>query len=125
MPVIRIEALVATSPMVEPMLNEVSRAAAAAFDEDPRHFWVTFTPLRAGHYLESGHVRGIDDAHRVAPLVRISSFEGRDDDEIANCLRAVAYAVGKHLNLDPELVFVEYHELQPGRVYTGGSVRTE
>ncbi|MEE8041260.1 MAG: tautomerase family protein [Pseudomonadales bacterium] len=125
MPIIRIEALVATSPVVEPMLNEVSRAAAAAFDAHPRHFWVTFTALRAGHYLEGGHVRGIDDAHRVAPLVTISSYEGRSDEQIGDCLRAVAYAVGKHLNLDPELVFVEYHELRPGRVYTGGAVRTE
>ncbi len=124
MPVIRIEALVATSPVVEPMLNEVSRAAAAAFDEHPRHFWVTFTALRAGNYLEGGHVRGVDDAHRVAPLVTISAFEGRSDQEIADCLRAVAHAVGKHLNLDPELVFVEYRELGPGRVYTGGDVRT-
>ncbi len=122
MPIIRIEALLNDQVDIPAMLQSVCAVAATAFDRDPAHFWVTFRSIEPGCYLEGGRIRGAADTQQVSPLVTVSARTGRSQEQIDRLLREVARAVGEYLGLDPDLVFIEYHELFPGRAYTGGQV---
>jgi len=123
MPVLRIEALVGPGADVPALLTTVAGAAAAAFEVPLEHCWATFSPLAPGAYLEGGRVRGEADALEASPLVTVTAAHGRDPERKAAVLRAVARAVGAALGVDPDLVFVEYREIPPGHVHTGGSIR--
>jgi phenylpyruvate tautomerase PptA (4-oxalocrotonate tautomerase family) len=123
MPIVRIEALVRTSPDVPALLKAVAAAVAAALHADPKACWVTFRELPPGTYLEGGIVRAAPDALEVSPLVSIHAQHGRSAMQRASAMKAAAAAVGAGLGSDPANVFVEYHELAAGHVFTGGQVR--
>lgn len=123
MPVIRIQALRAESLQVANLLIEVSGAVAEAFGIDVEQCWSCFTEIRPGEYLEGGRLRGLDGDTQHSPLVTVTAYEGRSAKEIAAALNGVAEAVIANLGMEKGDVFVEFHELRAGQVYTGGSVR--
>ena len=123
MPVIEIQALVAAPPDVPALLASTAHALAEALDIDVRRCWVTFREIAPGAYYEGGKLRAAADAADVAPLVTIITAAGRTPDQKTRALRAVAQAVGAGLGTDPDNVFVEYREMPPGHVHTGGQIR--
>jgi phenylpyruvate tautomerase PptA (4-oxalocrotonate tautomerase family) len=123
MPVIEIQALVAEPPDLPGLLAATAQAAADAFGVDVRHCWVTWREIPAGAYFEGGAIRYAANAREVSPLVTIRAAHGRGADQKARVLSAVAAAVGAGLGCPVDNVFVEYREIPPGQVLTGGEVR--
>ena len=123
MPVIRIQALRKEGVEIADILQDLSRAVADAFDIEAKQCWSCFTEICPGEYLEGGKIRGIGDDVRYSPLVTVSAYQGRSEEEIARALKGVAQAVVSRLELDRGDVFVEYHELRSGHVHTGGVVK--
>lgn len=123
MPVIEIQALVAAPPDVPALVASTAQALAEALDIDVRRCWVTFREIASGTYYEGGKLRTAADAAEVAPLVTIVTAAGRTAEQKERALRAVAAAVGAGLGADPGNVFVEYREMPPGHVHTGGQIR--
>lgn len=123
MPIIRIQAIRTEHLEVAKLLVDTSGALAEAFGIEPAQCWSCFTEIRPGEYLEGARLRGEGGDSRHSPLVAVSAYEGRTAAEISKALDGVAEAVVANLGLERGDVFVEYHELRAGQVYTGGGVR--
>lgn len=93
-------------------------------DCDPDAVWVTWETIQAEHYRVKDHTPSEQPTDSHDPIVRISAFQGRSDTTISTALEAVAHALAGTLGLKPTNVFVLYNELEPGRVFTGGAIRT-
>jgi len=122
MPIIEIQALVASPPDLPTLLSETASAVADAFATDIRTCWVTFREIAPGAYFEGGQVRDAADAAEVAPIVTVIAHQGRSAEQKGEVLRAIAVAVGRALGSDPDNVFVEYREIPEGHVHSGGRV---
>jgi phenylpyruvate tautomerase PptA (4-oxalocrotonate tautomerase family) len=122
-PVIEISAL-PQPEAVDPAaaLRAVTRAVAAALGEDERGTWATWRPVEPGRFVEGSDAPAVQPRSTHPPLVRVTAFEGRPDEEIARVLTAVADALAGALGLEPGNVFVRYDEATAGRLYTGGSL---
>ena len=125
MPVIRIQALRKEGVDIPKLLQETSAAVAGAFGLEVSQCWSTFSEIQPGEIFEGGAYRGIDDNHWHSPLVMISAYKGRTEAQITNALDSVAEVVVSAFDFGPGDAFVEYRELQPGRVHTGGKVIQE
>jgi len=120
MPVVTIRALQQPPEVVERVLTAVTEHVAAALGEDPRGSWATWEEVAA--YVEGYDLAGVQPHETHPPLVRITAFEGRSDDQIAAVLEAAAAAVAQQLGVEPGNVFAVYEEARSGRVFTGGRV---
>jgi len=123
MPIIRIQALLDERVDVPATIKAIGRAAAEACGEDVKKYWVVMQPLASHHYLEGGRTRDRESAREISPLVTVSVRTGRSREQIALLMQAIARTLAAGLDLaDPDLVWVEYREIQPGRLYTGGKI---
>ncbi len=121
MPIIRIQALRNDHIDVKTLLEETSQALADAFRIESTQCWSCFSEIRPGEYFEGGRHRGVSDTSHT-PLVTVSAYEGRSEKDISKALDAVATKIKSSFGKDAEDVFIEYHELRSGQVYTGGGV---
>ena len=122
MPVIRIQAIRKEGVAIPKLLQEASAAVAGAFGLEVSQCWSTFSEVQPGEIFEGGAWRGIDGNDWHSPLVTLSAYHGRTKEQIAKALERLADVVVAAFEFGPGDVFVEYHELQPGRVHTGGRV---
>ena len=120
MPVIRIQGIRRDGVDIPKLLERTSDAVAEAFSINRSQCWSTFSEIRPGEVFEGGTFRGDNDRH--SPLVMISAYKGRTDEEIAGALGGVADVIVTAFGFQPGDVFVEYREIQPGRVHTGGKI---
>lgn len=123
MPVIEISALpqpVGVDPAAA--LRAVTQAVAAVLGEDERGTWATWQAIEPGAFAEGAEAPAVQPRSTHPPLVRVTAFEGRPADVIAQVLTATAEALAGALGLDPGNVFVRYEEATAGRLYTGGAI---
>ena len=120
MPVVTIHALrPPEAERIDMSLSAAVDAVSTALGTSSQSVWAHFVPSEAMHTGQrprgySGH----------CPVVEICALAGRPDDAIAAALEATANSVAAALDLPPEDVWVRYTELTPGRVWSGGGLRT-
>jgi len=125
MPLVEIIALAQPTEVDIPtVLDRVALATASAMGCDPGAVWVTWRTLEPGHYSVRGETPEAQPRGSHDPIARISAFYGRSEETIAGTLEAIARSLAGSLGLDASCVFVVYDEIAPGRVFTGGAVRT-
>jgi phenylpyruvate tautomerase PptA (4-oxalocrotonate tautomerase family) len=122
MPVVEIRGLPQADAVVERLLVTVTGRVANALGEDPRGTWATWEEIPRRRYSE-GDVLVDEQPHEThPPLVRVTAFEGRSDEQVAAVLEAAAGAVAEELAIEPGNVFAVYDEARSGRIYTGGGI---
>lgn len=125
MPIVEISALPQPASVDIPtLLDRVAHALASAIECDPGVVWAVWRPIGPGGYVVRGHAPATQPQESHDPIARVSAFRGRSDEVIARTVEAVGRTLAGCLGLEPSQVFVCYEELAPGRVFTGGRVRT-
>jgi len=59
------------------------------------------------------------------PIIRLTILEGRNDDTIEQCMRNVAHAVQKSLNIPLESIRVLVDEVPRNRFSVGDQLKSE
>lgn len=59
------------------------------------------------------------------PIVQITIVEGRDEEKIQQCMRAVARTISEHLEAPIESVRVMVHEVPPTRFAVGERLKSD
>lgn len=122
MPVVTIRALPQSDMVVERVLTAVTSGIATALDEDSSGTWATWEEIGARRYAEGDDLADGQPHDTHPPLVRITAFEGRSDEQIAAMLDAAAAAIAEQLGIEPGNVFAVYEEARSGRISTGGRI---
>jgi phenylpyruvate tautomerase PptA (4-oxalocrotonate tautomerase family) len=121
-PVVEIRALPQPDDVVQHVLAAATHAVADALGEEPRGTWATWEEIQPGRYSEGEAPAQVQPYDTHPPLVRVTAFEGRTDEQIAAMLKAAAAAIAGELGIDPGNVFAVYDEARSGRIFTGGGI---
>jgi hypothetical protein len=122
-PVLRIEALPQAERVdVEAALERLCNELAELVGEAPGGTWAAWGTL--DHYVEGVRPASTQPASTHPTLVRLTAFEGKPPNQVADLLRRTASVLERELRLDPGNVFVSYEEARRGLLYTGGEVVT-
>jgi phenylpyruvate tautomerase PptA (4-oxalocrotonate tautomerase family) len=122
-PVLRISGLPQREGVdVEAALRAVATELAALLGEPPHGTWATWEAIPPRHYVEGGDAPEVQPTSTHPPLVRLLSFEGRDEQQIEAMLACVAGVLERELRLGPGNVFVVYEEVASGRLASGGGL---
>lgn len=125
MPLIQIQSLPpAVNVNRTAVLVAVNRAVARAASIPTATVWSTWTLIEPGHYVEGERSTDEQPTGTHPPIVRIIAFMGRRPEIIEAMLDAAATTLGNLVCDGEKNVFAVYEEAQPGRVFTGGQVRT-
>ena len=122
MPVLRIHGLRPDRLDTPVLLQSCSAAVADAFDCPVEQCWTLFLEVQDGDYFEGGRLR-TRESESHSPVAILSAYRGRPESQVATALRGVADCITAAYGNELSDVFVEYRELQPGQVFTGGEVR--
>jgi phenylpyruvate tautomerase PptA (4-oxalocrotonate tautomerase family) len=98
----------------------LSRSIAGVLEEDPKGTWVVWRTVGAGAYSEAGDAPAVQPRATHPPIVRVTAYEGREQDTIAAVLLAIADTLVERLGLEQGNVMVRWDEVGAGRLYTGG-----
>ncbi|MBI4727286.1 hypothetical protein HY768_08730 [candidate division TA06 bacterium] len=122
MPIIEIKAL----PQKEEVdtaeaLKTICVRLADKMGIEPKQVWATWTTIAPGSYIEGEAQAKAQPYATHPPLVNMMAFEGKSDSEIETAMLTIAEELAKHLQIDPENIFIKYDETKSGRVFTGGA----
>ncbi|MEM9187947.1 MAG: hypothetical protein AAGF12_02130 [Myxococcota bacterium] len=125
MPVFDIRALpqredVDLSHVLRTLCTSVADVAGLA----SQHVWGTWLTVPGNQYVEGNTPASVQPASTHPPLVRLSSFEGKDPKVVEAMLRTAADVLVRELSLDEGNVFIVYDEARSGHVYSGGDIVT-
>jgi phenylpyruvate tautomerase PptA (4-oxalocrotonate tautomerase family) len=89
--------------------------------EKVRAVWTSVGP---GHYAEGADTPDHAQLGSHPPIVHITCFEGRSAELVEKAIRVVAENVCRDLALAPGNAFVIYHEVEKGRLFVGGAMKS-
>lgn len=123
MPVIEIKALPQQPKKdVQAVLRKITSAVAEEMKLPPRRIWALWQDLEPHHYVEGDVAVGTQPQATHPPIVTLKMFQGRPPELIERVLQLIGDTLSEALHLEPGNVFLTYHEIEPGRLYTGGQV---
>ncbi len=121
MPVINIKSLPVKDQIIIPdILVRLNKAVAEASHIGTEHVWSYWEYLNSGYYAVGKSVAAAVHDETHSPIIRVTSLEGRSEEEIKNILETIADIISRELDIDYGNVFIVYEDHKTNMVFDGG-----
>ena len=123
MPIIEIKTLPQDIGIDIPkILRRLTIETAKVINFNPEHIWATWEFLNSKHYAFGQKLIDRQSTTTHSPIIRLLSFEGKQQSDIEKILKKIAEIISIELNIDSGNIFIEYVEGHSGKIYDGGQI---
>lgn len=123
MPIICIKTLPSSNEINIPeVLKKICVEVSKVINCDENNIWSTWEFIQPNYYAVGRQTSSYQTFNTHSPIVRIISFEGKEQKIIEGMMKLVAKILSDEIGIDIANIFIEYSQANSGQIFDGGNI---